>query len=176
MTSIFCCGLPWSGWLPCWRSSPPPSSLLDEERRELYFKAADSIRSNTKQKLQEIRFPADQGISGWVIRKGVSALVPDAAQDPRFYRGVDKQTGMKTKSLICVPLKTRDRIIGVLTAVNKRHGSFFQEEVRLLESLASQLAIAIENARLIQELQAARERLREENLYLREEAGQPETL
>jgi len=83
---------------------------------------------------------------------------------------------MKTKSLICVPLKTRDRIIGVLTAVNKRHGSFFQEEVRLLESLASQLAIAIENARLIQELQAARERLREENLYLREEAGQPETL
>ncbi len=99
-------------------------------------------------------------------------MVPDAAQDPRFYRGVDKQMGMKTKSLICVPLKTRDRIIGVLTAVNKRHGSFFQEDVRLLESLASQLAIAIENARLIQELQAARERLREENLYLREEAGQ----
>lgn len=146
--------------------------LLDEERQELYFKAADNIRSDTEPKLREIRFPADQGISGWVIRKGVSALVPDVEQDPRFYRGVDKQTGMKTKSLICVPLKTRDRSIGVLTAVNKRHGSFFQEDVKLLEVLGSPLAIAIENARLIQELQAARERLREENLYLREEAGQ----
>ena len=74
--------------------------LLDEERQELYFKAADDIHSDVGQKLQEIRFPADQGISGWVIRKGVSALVPDVEQDPRFYGGVDKQTGMKTKSLI----------------------------------------------------------------------------
>ena len=144
--------------------------LLDEERQELYFKA-DNTRSDTEPKLREIRFPADQGISGWVIRKGVSALVPDVEQDPRFYREVDKQTGMKTKSLICVPLKTRDLIIGALTAVNKRHVSFFQEDVRLLESLASLLAIAIENARLIQELHAARERLREENLYLQERGG-----
>jgi Nif-specific regulatory protein len=145
--------------------------LLDEERQELYFKA-DHTCPDTEQKLREIRFPADRGISDWVIRKGVSALVPDVEQDPRFYRGVDKQTGMKTKSLICVPLKIRDRIIGALTAVNKRHVSFFQEDVRLLESLASLLAITIENARLIQELQAAQERLREENLYLREEVGQ----
>jgi Nif-specific regulatory protein len=145
--------------------------LLDEERQELYFKAADDIH-DVGQKLQEIRFPAGQGIAGWVVRTGASALVPDVEQDSRFYQGVDMRTGMKTKSLICVPLKTKDRIIGVLEAINKREGSFFQEDVRLLESLASQLAIAIENARLIQELQVARERLQEENLYLREEGGQ----
>src|SRR5712691_6345560 len=67
--------------------------LLDEERQDLYFKVADNIRSDTEPKLREIRFPADQGISGWVIRKGVSALVPDVEQDPRFYRGVGTQTG-----------------------------------------------------------------------------------
>jgi Nif-specific regulatory protein len=146
--------------------------LLDGERQELYFKVADDIDSHVGQKPQEIRFPAEQGIAGWVVREGISALVPDVEQDPRFYGGVDTQTGMKTKSLICVPLKTKDRIIGVLEAINKRKGSFFQEDIRLLESLASQLAIAIENAQLIQELQAARERLQEENLYLREEGGQ----
>ncbi|HJY83422.1 MAG TPA: sigma 54-interacting transcriptional regulator [Candidatus Binatia bacterium] len=146
--------------------------LLDEERQELYFKAADDIRSDVGQKLREIRFPAEQGIAGWVVCTGVSALVPDVEQDSRFYQGVDMQTERKTKSLICVPLKTKDRIIGVLEAINKLEGSFFQEDVRLLESLASQLALAIENARLIQALQAARERLREENLYLREESGQ----
>src|SRR5213079_3265874 len=61
---------------------------------------------------------------------------------------------------------------GLAKDSNSRTSSFMQEDVRLLESLASPLAIAIENARLIQELQTARERLREENLYLREEAGQ----
>jgi GAF domain-containing protein len=141
--------------------------LLDDKRQELYFKVADDDRLDTEEKLREIRFPASQGIAGWVVlREGVSALVRDVEQDARFYQGVDKQTGTKTKSLISVPLQARDRIIGVLTAVNKRHGSFFQEDVRLLEALGNPLAIAIENARLIQELQAAREQLREENLYL----------
>jgi Nif-specific regulatory protein len=79
---------------------------------------------------------------------------------------------MKTKSYLCVPLKTKDRILGALSAVNKRKASFSEDDVRLLEFLAGPLAIAIENARLIQELQTAQERLREENLYLREEVGQ----
>ncbi len=146
--------------------------LLDEKRQELYFKVTDNVRSEVGQRLREIRFPADQGIAGWVVREGMPAVVADVTQDPRFYTGVDKQTGMQTKSYLCVPLRWRERIIGVLTAINKRAGSFSQENVRLLEALGGPLAIAIENARLIQELQAARERLQEENLYLREEIGQ----
>jgi GAF domain-containing protein len=109
--------------------------LLDEERKELYFKAADDTRSGAEQKLQEIRLPADKGIAGWVLREGVAVAVPNVEQDPRFYREVDKQTGVKTKSYLCVPLKTKGRIIGVLTAVNKRNGDFSQEDVRLLEAL-----------------------------------------
>jgi Nif-specific regulatory protein len=146
--------------------------LLDAERRELYFKVADHARSGVEQKLREVRFPAGQGIAGWVIQHGVSALVPDVQQDPRWYPGVDAQTGMETKSLLSVPLRTRERVLGVVTAVNKRERPFGPEDLRLLEALANPLALAIENARLIQALDGARERLQEENLYLREELGQ----
>jgi Nif-specific regulatory protein len=140
--------------------------LLDEERQELYFKVAD------EQRLREVRFPATQGIAGTVIREGQSLIVPDVTQDPRHYRGVDDRTGTKTRSILAAPLRVKERIIGVLEAINKRHGGFTLDDVRLLEAFANQLALALENARLIQELQAARERLSEENRYLREVMAQ----
>jgi Nif-specific regulatory protein len=145
--------------------------LLDEERRELYFKVADDTRVGRERQLREMRFPADQGIAGAVIKDGVSLIVPDVEQDPRFYRGVDQHTGTRTQSILCVPLRGKDRIIGVLEAINKHHGTFTTEDVRLLEAYANQLALALENARLIQELQVAQERLSEENRYLREAMG-----
>ena len=98
--------------------------------------------------------------------------MPDVEQDPRFYRGVDEHTGTTTKSLLCVPLKTKERILGVLNAVNKRHDPFAPEDVRMVEAFANQLAISIENAQLIQDLQAAREQLQQENRHLREEVGE----
>ncbi len=154
--------------------------LLDEERDELYIKVAGDTRVGHEQ-LPEVRFPAKQGIAGTVIREGQSIIVPNVDSDPRFYRDVDVQTGTQTRSIICAPLRTKDRIIGVLEGINKRHGVFTAEDVRMLEAFANQLALALENARLIQELraivliqelQAARERLSEENRYLREEIAQ----
>ncbi len=142
--------------------------LLDEERRELYFKVSDNAHVGRERRLREIRFPADRGIAGEVLREGVPLVVPNPEQDPRWYRGVDEYTGVKTRSLACVPLRTRARIIGVLEAINKRQGLFDEADVRLLEGFANQLALALENARLIQELQVAQERLAEENRYLRE--------
>ena len=76
--------------------------------------------------------------------------------------------GTKTRSIICAPLRTKDRTIGVLEGINKNQGVFTIEDVRLLEAFANQLALALENARLIQDLRAAQERLSEENRYLRE--------
>jgi Nif-specific regulatory protein len=146
--------------------------LLDEESHELYFKVADDTRVGHGQHLREVRFPATQGIAGWVIREGSSLVVPDVDRDPRFYRGVDVHTGTRTRSIVCVPVRTKDRIIGVLEAINKRRGLFTTADVRLLEAFANQLALALENARLIQELRTARERLSEENRYLREAIGQ----
>jgi transcriptional regulator with GAF, ATPase, and Fis domain len=142
--------------------------LLDEARQELYFHVAEDTRPGVERRLREVRFPADQGIAGWVVREGVSALVPDLTQDPRHYRGVDAQTGTQTRALICVPLRTQDRIIGVLEAINKRQDAFSPADVSLLETLAPMLALAIENSRLIQALQGAQARLTAENRALRE--------
>jgi Nif-specific regulatory protein len=144
------------------------SILLDEERDELYFKVAYDRRAGHEQDLREVRFPAKQGIAGCVIQEGHSLVVSDVEQDSRWYSRVDAHTGTKTRSIICAPLRTKNRIIGVLEAINKIQGVFTIEDVRLLEAFANQLALALENARLIQELQAARERLSEENRYWRE--------
>src|SRR5262249_38946819 len=114
--------------------------LLDETRQELYFKVAEHRRSGVEQRLRKVRFPADVGISGWVMRHGAPAVVPDVDQDPRWFRGVDTQTGMTTKSLLSVPLQSRGRILGVVDAVNKRHRPFDAEDVRLLEAFGNPLA------------------------------------
>jgi Nif-specific regulatory protein len=148
------------------------SILLDEERDELYFKVAYDRRAGHEQDLREVRFPAKQGIAGWVINEGQSQIVLDVDRDPRFYGKVDVHTGTRTRSIICVPLRTKNRIIGVLEAINKLQGVFTVDDVRLLEAFANQLALASENARLIQELQGARDRLSEENRYWREELAQ----
>src|SRR5919106_1654041 len=71
--------------------------LLDEERDELYFKVAYDRRAGHEQDLREVRFPAKQGIAGWVIQEGQSLTVPDVDRDPRHYRGVDAHMGMKTR-------------------------------------------------------------------------------
>jgi Nif-specific regulatory protein len=145
--------------------------LLDHKRHELYFQSVDHSQPNIGRKLREIRFPADRGIAGWVIREGVPTIVSDATLDSRFYPGVDVQTGAKTKSYLCAPLKSKNQTFGVLTAVNKHHGSFSQGEMLLAEMFARQLANAIENAYARQGLTATRERLREERCQQREDPG-----
>jgi Nif-specific regulatory protein len=148
------------------------SILLDEEHDELYFKVAYDRRAGHEQDLREVRLPAKMGIAGCVIQEGQSLVVPDVEQDSRWYSRVDAHTGTRTRSIICAPLRTKNRIIGVLEAINKIQGVFTFEDVQLLEAFANQLALALENARLIQELQAARERLSEENRYWREAMAQ----
>jgi Nif-specific regulatory protein len=112
-------------------------------------KVADDTRAGHEPRLREVRFPATEGIAGWVIREGQTLIVPDVDQDPRVYRGADVHTSTKTHSLVCVPLRTKERIIGVLEAINKRQGVCTAEDARRSEAFAHQLAL--ENARVIQE-------------------------
>jgi Nif-specific regulatory protein len=126
--------------------------LLDEARDELYVaNVADENHVGHEQRLRGVRFPATQGIAGWVVREGHSLIVPDVDNDPRVYRGIDVHTGTKTRSLLCVPLRTTERIIGALEGINKRQGSFTAADVRRLEAFANELARALEHARVIQE-------------------------
>jgi Nif-specific regulatory protein len=145
-------------------------ALRDEPTGELVFHTVQDPRLGPGQALVETRIPADRGVAGWVLQEGQPAVVPDVTADPRFFGGVDQRTGTRTRSLLCVPLRVRDEAIGVLTAVNKIAGAFDDADVRTATALGASAAIAIENARLIEALTAARERLETENVQLRRAA------
>ena len=120
--------------------------LLDHETDELWSKVAQGAE------ISEIRFPNSTGLAGYVACTGKVLNIDDAYRDPRFNRSIDQITGYRTKSVICSPIINREgRIIGVTQAVNKKEGVFDKEDEDLLLALSSQIAVAIENARLFQE-------------------------
>ncbi|MCF8142742.1 MAG: PAS domain S-box protein [Deltaproteobacteria bacterium] len=129
--------------------------LLDQETNELYFKSAVHDNQAAEQLLKEVRFPAHKGISGKVIRTGQPIIVEDTSKNPDFYAVVDIQAGFATKSLLDVPLRTGDRIIGVLCAMNKKHGHFDELDVELLNMISGTVALSIENARVSKEIKEA---------------------
>ena len=135
--------------------------LLDEKTGDLVFSVPTG--PNAK-KLIDIRIKRGQGIAGWVVEHEKSVLVPDVKKDPRFYSEIDNSTGFETKSILAVPMKVKNKLIGVLEVINKKNGSAFTEEDELLLVIfASHAAMAIENARLYSEL---RDRLEDEkNLH-----------
>lgn len=118
--------------------------LLDRERNELWSKVASGMGQ------QEIRFPAHMGLAGYVSLNGEIVNIKDAYNDPRFNKEIDKQTGYRTKSVLCVPMRNLNhQIIGVFQVINKLDGGFFtQKDEALLVSIASSACIAIENATL----------------------------
>ncbi len=129
--------------------------LTDEERRELFFRGAAYDDSDTQQRIKEISFPAKKSIAGKVIRTGKPVIVEDTSKDPDFYSGVDKKLGYRTKNLLEVPLRSFDRIIGVLGARNKKHNNFDQTDMELLDMIAGTVALSIENARFAEEIKTA---------------------
>ncbi len=126
--------------------------LLDDDKDELVFAAATGEK---KEKIRDIRVPVGEGIAGWVARENKSVLVPDAQNDPRFFKKADQKTDFKTRSIIAVPLVTKDRLIGVAEVLNKKNNEQFTEKDKdLLEALANQAAVAIENAKLYGDLRS----------------------
>jgi DNA-binding response OmpR family regulator len=123
--------------------------LVDQETEELEFVITlkgDVARYST------FRLKPGQGIAGWVAQHGRPLLVPDVSRDPRFYSQVDRSTGFESRSILCVPLKAKGRVIGVLEAINKlgesKGARFAEEDLEMLTALASWVAVAVENARL----------------------------
>ncbi|MFQ5906461.1 MAG: GAF domain-containing protein, partial [bacterium] len=129
--------------------------LLDEERNELFFQGAAYDDISKEEKIKEIRFPADKGVSGKVIKTGEPIIVPDTSKDPNFYPVVDEQLQFHTRNMLDVPLRTTDRIIGVLMALNKKEGTFDQTDVELLSMIGGTVALSIENARVSKALKKA---------------------
>jgi len=134
--------------------------LIDSEKNELYFEVATGPK---EEEVKKIRLKMGEGVAGWVAYTGESLLVPDVSKDPRFAKRVDEQTHFITRSIICVPLKVRNQTIGVVQVLNKiGGGTFTKTEIKFLEALASQAAIAIENTNLYEHLEERAEQLNSE--------------
>ena len=125
--------------------------LVDEATDELVFQVAHgSVGDQLK---QGFRLARGQGIAGHVFDTGAPLLIADAYQDPRFHRDFDLRTGYRTRSILCVPIKIKDRVIGVSQVINKLDGSAFTRTIsEMLTLLSMHAAVAIENARMHQAL------------------------
>jgi signal transduction histidine kinase len=127
--------------------------LLDKKTGELRFEAA---MGGKRDELKSIPVPLDRSVAGWIVRHGQPLLIRDVRADPRFYRLVDEAIGFETRSILGVPLRLRQSVIGVMEVLNKLGGQdFTQDDIQIASTLASQAAIAIENARLLSELKRA---------------------
>lgn len=124
------------------------SSLLlyDPSGRELVFTASRTLQSGV---IDGLRLRCDQGIVGWVARNRQAVRLDDATKDPRYYPGIQNRTHFVPRSMLCVPVISKDTLLGVIQVINKLDGSIFTEdELRLTQALANHAAIAIENASL----------------------------
>ena len=125
--------------------------LVDEEKHQLYFEVALGDR---EEDIKTISLNFGEGIAGCVAQHGKPLIVNSPGKDPRFFKGVDERTEFETRNIICVPVRVKEKIIGVLEAINKQgKGKFDKEDLSLLNSLADQVAIALDNSRLYQELE-----------------------
>ena len=129
--------------------------LLDEAKKEFYFLGAAYDDRDTQRRAKEVRYPATKGVSGRVLNTGQPIIVHDTSRDPYYYGVVDDQMHFKSRNMLDVPLKSGERIIGVLCAINKKKGVFDQSDVELLNLIASTVALSIENARYAKEVTEA---------------------
>lgn len=123
--------------------------LFDDIKNELILSFPSGQVGDT---ITGKRFPADEGIAGWVATNAEPQIVNDLSSDQRFRGGFDPN-GFKTRNMICVPLKNQfQEVIGVLKAINKKGDSGYDEsEIPIFQTLANQAAIAITNAQLHEE-------------------------
>lgn len=122
--------------------------LYNQQRNHLYFEAAtEQLRSDDTL----IAIPMENSIAGWVFTNRQPLIIEEPGEDPRFFREIDIVTSFPATNIIGIPLLTKDKIIGVIEAVNKTTGMFDDHDRRVLEALAAQAAIAIENSRLFRQ-------------------------
>ena len=134
--------------------------LADKSKDQLYFFSAQYRNLESEKKFEKIRFQADQGVSGRVYKTGKPLIIPDAAKCSFFLRRVDDETDLTTKNILSVPIKLKDRTIGVISVVNKNHGEFDNTDIELLSMVTSTIALPIENTRIHEELRKSYKELK----------------
>ncbi len=125
--------------------------LVNPENNKLYFEIALGVKGY---EVKRFSLKMGEGIAGWVAEKNKSLIVNDVQSDSRFYSDISKKIGFPTNSILAVPMRVRDKCVGVIEVINKAEGKIFNEEdLQWLEIFATQAAIAIQNARSFQKVQ-----------------------
>ncbi|MDO8786096.1 MAG: GAF domain-containing protein, partial [Syntrophales bacterium] len=122
-------------------------SLLILGEDELEFKAVFNLDIET---LKDFRPKFGQGVVGYVVARGESVLVSNIQTSKYYDPEFDRRTGFKTRSVLCVPLVSQAKVLGVIEILNHQHGDFDANDLQLLQSIAASVSIALENSRLYQ--------------------------
>lgn len=107
-----------------------------------------AIFSSLDLEKNEISIPKSCGVAGWVFANRKPAVVNNAYEDSRFYRGVDDITGFHTRNLVSTPLlDNKDNCLGTIQSINKKTGDFTTDDLELLNLAARMVAVAINNSK-----------------------------
>lgn len=137
--------------------------LIDEKTMALEVKATQSV-SETYNKKPSLKL--GEGVAGKVAASGKFKVIDDVKQDPDYRNvGIAKKEGLCT--LICVPLKVKDKVIGVLNLYTSKPHRFDKPEINIITAVANQAAIVIENTRLMVKSKVIQEELESRKLIER---------
>ena len=122
--------------------------MLNAEKNELWSKVFEGEKSI------HIELPVGKGIAGKVAETGETMNIKDASKDDRFNPEVDRRTNYTTENILCMPLKNKEgKILGVFQLLNKKNGTFTEQDEEFIDALSIQVSSAIENARLYEQEQ-----------------------
>ena len=122
--------------------------LYDDANNILFFQAATNIE---KPLMKGLVVPVNHSIAGWVVQNKKPTIINDTSKENRHFTKIGQTTQMETRSLLASPLISKNRLVGVLEAINKRSGQFDQNDVDMLMTLSAQAAVAIETSWLFQQ-------------------------
>lgn len=122
--------------------------LVDSKSGDLFFEAATGIK---KYEVERVAVPKES-IAGWIVENNLPLVINDVTKDPRWSQKVDDAAGWVTRSILGVPLRVKDKVIGAIEVLNKKGGQpFSEDDLSTLTTMAAQAAVAIENTRLFQQ-------------------------
>jgi signal transduction histidine kinase len=139
--------------------------LFDEARDSLVFYAASGLGAS---EVKGLAIPKGKGVAGWVFEHKEPVIVNEAETDERFYPEIDKATHIKTRSVLCVPLKRKNKMLGVIEGINKSSGRFSDTDLDLLIAISQLAGISIENSMIHQKLAQKSENLARLNKEMEE--------
>ncbi|CAI9726207.1 3 3' [Octopus vulgaris] len=134
--------------------------LVDMQRKELFSRIFDAGSDPEKYMSNDIRFSINKGVAGYVASTGEILNIPDAYQDSRFNRDVDQKTGYITKTILCMPIFIRGKVIGVVQMVNKLNGVFTKDDEEAFEAFAVYCGLALHHAKIYDKIRQSEQKFK----------------